>query len=709
MRIAQGFLVVTCRHHFLNNCRVLVVVILKTMSQQQPVNKKANRLINESSPYLLQHAYNPVDWHPWNTETLNKAKAENKMLLISVGYSACHWCHVMERESFEDENIAQVMNRDFICIKVDREERPDVDAIYMNAVQLIHGNGGWPLNCFALPDGRPFYGGTYFQPGQWLDVLNKIVTLYKNQKADLEQQAKRLLGGIESDTLVKPDLKTDRFTFDTLDQAVTQWSYSFDNENGGYRGAPKFPMPNNFLSLMRYNFFARDEKLSNYLTLTLDKMAAGGIYDQIGGGFARYSVDSIWKAPHFEKMLYDNAQLISLYTESYLMGNDRRHLQVAIETADFVLRELTSPEGLFFAALDADSEGEEGKFYVWKKHEIEEVLGEEAAVISDFFGVNGQGFWEEGKNILLKTEDEKSFAKRKGIDPQAFSDLLTSAKSKLLNAREQRVRPGLDDKCLTSWNSLMISALCHLYIASGNPDYKSSALKAGNTIIEKMIKPDGSIMRNYKNGKATISGFLEDYSFTIEALTDLYQITGNESFIKSADRLARYALSNFWDDDDGLFWFTDSASHDLVARKKEVTDNVIPASNSSMGVALFKLSKLLYNNDYLDIVRRMTGMMQANIKQYPTSFSNWAMLWMYLSRDFYEIAVTGDGADAKVIELLKFYYPCKIVAGTDRPGELPLFHERWQSGKTMIYVCADHVCKNPVQSVEEALDQIVIG
>ncbi len=677
------------------------------MSQQHPSNKKANRLINETSPYLLQHAYNPVDWHPWNTETLNKARAENKMLLISVGYSACHWCHVMERESFENETIAQVMNRDFICIKVDREERPDVDAIYMNAVQLIHGNGGWPLNCFALPDGRPFYGGTYFQPDQWLDVLSKIVTLYKNQKADLEQQAERLLSGIESDTLVKPDLKTDHFTFEVLGHAANQWIYSFDNENGGYRGAPKFPMPNNFLSLMRYNFFARDEKLNDYLRLTLDKMAAGGIYDQVGGGFARYSVDSNWKVPHFEKMLYDNAQLISLYAESHLMTNNQSHLQVATETADFVLRELTSPEGLFFAALDADSEGEEGKFYVWTKHEIEEVLGEEAAVIIDFFAVNGKGFWEEGKNILVITEDETSFAIRKGKDPQSFTHLLKSAKSKLLQAREQRVRPGLDDKCLTSWNSLMISALCHLFVASGNPNYRSSAQKAGNTLIEKMMKPDGSIMRNFKNGNATIPGFLEDYSFTIEALIDLYQITSNKFFIESAERLAIYAVANFYDEEGGLFWFTDSNSHYLVARKKEVTDNVIPASNSSMGIALFKLSKLLHNADYLNIARRMTGMMQANIKQYPTSFSNWAMLWLYLSRDFYEIAVTGEDADVKALELLKFYYPGKIVAGSRLPEELPLFKDRWQPDKTMIYVCADNVCKKPVQSVDEAVEQMV--
>jgi uncharacterized protein len=668
--------------------------------------KKPNRLIHESSPYLLQHACNPVDWHAWNEETLEMAKSENKILLISIGYSACHWCHVMERESFENPEIARVMNSGFICVKVDREERPDVDAVYMSAVQLIHGNGGWPLNCFALPDGRPFYGGTYYQPDQWLDVLNKILTLFNTKKSDLMQQAERLTKGINSEALIKPEEKADKFDKQTLLKAYKQWMHSFDHENGGFRGAPKFPMPNNFSVLWQYYFIYTDEKLANFLNLTLNKMSSGGIYDQIGGGFARYAVDAVWKVPHFEKMLYDNAQLISLFAGAFKFTGNTNFLKTATETADFVLRELTSPEGLFYSALDADSEGEEGKFYVWTEKEFSEVLGKDAEIAGRFFGINEQGFWEKGKNILLKTTDEKHFAERQNIDLDSFHKTLEASKQKLYEARSRRVPPGLDDKSLTAWNSLMIKALVELYVASQNLKYLTAAKSAAAFLVDNLIDANGAIMRNFKNGKATINGFLEDYSFTIEALLELYQVSGDEALVEVADGLAKYAISNFYDEADGLFWFTDKSSHRLVARNKEIIDNVIPSSNSSMGIALLKLAKFTENNSYLEKARHAAAMMQYNIRKYPTSFSNWALLWMYLTENFYEVVLCGEKSQQYAEEILRARYPGKIVAASARTGGLPLFRERFRPGKTMIYVCSGNVCKKPVESPGEAIRQL---
>lgn len=674
-----------------------------------PHSKKANNLISETSPYLLQHAYNPVNWHAWNQETLQKAKSESKMLLISIGYSACHWCHVMERETFENPEVAAVMNANFICVKVDREERPDVDAVYMNAVQLIHGNGGWPLNAFALPDGRPFYGGTYFKPDQWMDLLNRITVLFATGKSDLEKQASQLTKGISEDVLIKPVKQYDQFDKALLEEAYEKWNYSFDMTNGGYRGAPKFPMPNNFSFLLRYYSLTNNQELLNYLHLTLNKMCSGGIYDQLGGGFARYAVDTIWKVPHFEKMLYDNAQLISLYTEASLLTKNRNWLKIATESADFVLRELTSPEGLFYSALDADSEGVEGKYYVWTKNEFNDVLGEDSQIISDFFGINSEGFWEDGHNILVKPLEESAFAKMKDMEENKLIDLLRESREKLLKMRDKRVRPGLDNKCLTSWNGLMIKALTDLYIATENQIYLNAALKAGNFIAGHLIQSDDSIMHTFMKGKAGVQGFLEDYCFTIEAMISLFGVTGDEKFIMLADQLANYTINGFCDKTDGLFWFTDEKSHDLIARKKEVTDNVIPASNSSMANALFKLGKITQNDDYLQIVKKMAGTMSDNIRDYPTSFSNWAMLWMHLAEPFYEVVICGEKARELALQMQRNNYPGKIVVGSSNQISLPIFKNRFQPGKTMIYVCTGNVCQRPVETVEEALKQMGVN
>jgi hypothetical protein len=562
--------------------------------------KHTNHLINETSPYLLQHAHNPVDWHAWNDETLAKAKIEDKMMLVSIGYSACHWCHVMEHETFENEEIAKVMNENFICVKVDREERPDVDAIYMNAIQLIHGHGGWPLNCFTLPDGKPFYGGTYFQPEQWKGLLENLAKLFALQRDDLEKQAEQVTNGIKADLKIKTPLDFEPFDSNTIKLAYQNLEKLLDPTNGGFKGAPKFPLPNSLTFLLRYYHHSKNPDLGSYLKLSLDKMAAGGIYDQLGGGFSRYSVDDKWHVPHFEKMLYDNAQLISLYAEAYLFWKDENYLKVAEETARFILDELTSPEGLFYSALDADSEGEEGKFYVWTKQEFIGVLGDKAKLLGKYFGIDKEAWWEGEKNVLVKTDASETFAKQNNLDPGEFDDMLQKTKTELLHERNNRVRPGLDDKSLTSWNALMIKAFVDLYNASGNKCYLDTAINATDFIIKNLYNNKGGLYHSYKNGIAKIDAFLEDYAFLIEAVIELYQATFDENWLKKADDLMARVFTNFFDEADGFFWFTNKHSQDLFARKKEIHDSVMPSSNSSLAISLFKLGTLLNKQSYLD-------------------------------------------------------------------------------------------------------------
>lgn len=678
-----------------------------TQSDHLSGEKKANRLINESSPYLLQHAWNPVDWHAWNPETLQKAKDENKMLLISIGYSACHWCHVMERESFENEEIAALMNKYFINIKVDREERPDVDSVYLIAVQLINGNGGWPLNCFALPDGRPFYGGTYYRPEHWLELLTRIVELRKTHSSDLEKQAVQISKGLHKDPLIPEVAPQTTFSTELLNEAMGKWQHSFDLKNGGYRGAPKFPMPDNFRFLLRYYSFSKDKTLLNYISLTLEKMMSGGIYDQLGGGFARYSVDATWKVPHFEKMLYDNAQLISLYCEAYQVTKNQDFLKVAAETADFVLAELTSPEGIFYSALDADSAGEEGKYYVWTEAEFKEILVQNSAIIGEFYGLNGPGYWEEDQNILVRSLPLHQFCSQKSLDIDDFENLLKHSRIRLLETRQKRVRPGLDDKSLTSWNSLMINALADLYIATKETKYLNHAIGATQFIIDHLVESDGSIYHTWKNGKRSIEGFLEDYSFFAGTLFRIYQLTMEEKYIYLADQIVKYSISEFYDKEDGLFWFTDRKSPELFVRKKELTDNVIPSSNSMMAGVLFNLGHIMENNDYQRIAERMVKMMGENIRNYPTSFSGWAAVWFKLSVNYSEVIVCGDNAHNQMLRLIKEPLPVKIIAGSKGESTLPIFRYRYFPGNTRIYVCRNKVCKNPVTDIEEAVSQII--
>ncbi len=668
--------------------------------------KFSNHLINETSPYLLQHAHNPVDWHAWNEATLSKARKEDKMMLVSIGYSACHWCHVMEHESFENEEIAQIMNDHFICVKVDREERPDVDAIYMNAVQMIHGQGGWPLNCFTLPDGKPFYGGTYFQTEQWKGLLENIANLYSLERSKIEEQARQVTEGLNDDLIFNPQAKGSSFDLDLITQAYQKLERTFDPINGGSKGAPKFPLPGNLTFLLRYYYSTKNPDVGSYLKLSLNKMAAGGIYDQVGGGFSRYSVDDKWHVPHFEKMLYDNAQLISLYAEAFILFKDKNHLQIAEETAQFVLRELTSGEGLFYAALDADSDGEEGKFYAWTKQELTNVLGKNANLIGEYFGIDKEAWWEGDKNVLVKTSAIEEFASKNKLTTTEIEGILEDSRAILLQERAKRTRPGLDTKSLTSWNALMIKALTDLFVATGNKQYLDTSIKAADFIFSNLINDKGGLYHSYKNGKATISGFLEDYAFLIGASIDLYQATFNKKWLQKADALMSYVFSNFSDETDGFFWFTDKLTHDLVARKKEIHDSVMPSSNASIANSLFKLGHLKGKQKYNSIAENMLFGIANQIQRHPSSFSNWLNLAQLITGPFVEIGLTGHKVEQMRRAFSKHYLPLKIIAGSKSESELPLLKNRYIHGKDMIYVCSGKVCKQPVESVDQAIAQI---
>jgi uncharacterized protein YyaL (SSP411 family) len=663
-----------------------------------------NHLINESSPYLLQHAHNPVNWFPWGEQAIQKAKVEDKMLLISIGYAACHWCHVMENESFENEEVAEIMNKYFVCIKIDREERPDIDQIYMEAVQMMTGSGGWPLNCFALPDGRPFYGGTYFPTQHWKHILRSLANMYEIERQKIITSASELTNNIKLTESVEMKQVESKFTLFDLKEIVEPWKNYFDETEGGNNRAPKFPMPNSYEFLLEYSIYSKDEDVKDHVFNTLDRMAAGGIYDQAGGGFSRYSVDKYWLVPHFEKMLYDNAQLISLYSKAYRHNKKEEYKRIVYQTIDFVKRELSSKEGACYSSLDADSEGEEGKFYVWEKHEIDEVLGEDSALYSDYYQVSVEGNWEHGKNILHCKENIKDFSRNYHLTEIEFVTKIDLLNNKILKQREKRIRPGLDDKILCSWNALMLKAYVDAYKEFNEPLFLSQAIKSADFISSKMMEKDFRLNRNYKNGKASINAFLDDYAFTIEAFIALYQAGFDEKWLIPAQRISEYVLKHFYDKNSGMFYYTSDIDPELIARKMEINDNVIPASNSAMAKNMFQLGHYFYNDNYLQMAKQMLINVKDDMKKSGAYYSNWGILLNKFINSSYEIAICGKDAFEvrKSLEQQKVQYA--VIAGSIENSDLPMLKDRYKEGKTAIYICKDRVCKMPVYGVDEALE-----
>ena len=665
----------------------------------------ANQLANASSPYLLQHANNPVNWYPWGAEALQKAKAENKLILVSIGYSACHWCHVMEHESFEDDEVAALMNRFFVCIKVDREERPDIDQIYMTAVQLMTGRGGWPLNCFCLPDQRPIYGGTYFPKQDWMNILGNLAHFYETKPDEAEEYAVRLTEGIQQSEKLEFGSHQQEYTMATIQEFLEPWKRSFDFTEGGPNRAPKFPMPNNWEFLMQVAQLTQDNNLANFVKLTLDKMASGGLYDHLRGGFARYSVDAKWHIPHFEKMLYDNGQLLSLYSNAYKWTGNQSYKKVVYDTVNWLKNEMTSAEGGFFSALDADSEGVEGKFYTWAKAEIDEILGGDAPLFNSYYEISEKGNWaEEHTNHLWRRKPASAIATHFGVTEEAVEERITLAKQKLLAVQNQRVRPGLDDKILCSWNALTISGLCHAYQAFADEAFLNLAMRNLQFIDQNLNKENGGLYRNFKDGKTSINAFLDDYACLIQALIDVYECTSDEQHLQKAKALTNFVWVHFKDANSPMFFYTSDEDEALIARKYELLDNVIPASNSIMANNLKKLGLLLQNDEYLQQAADMLKSIVPSIKTYASGYSNWASLLLQEVKGVFEIAVTGDDFEEKRRELEKKYIPNKIILG-GKQGNLPLLHDKF-IGETRIFVCKDKTCQLPVSEVSEALKQI---
>jgi uncharacterized protein YyaL (SSP411 family) len=673
----------------------------------------ANRLAQETSPYLLQHAHNPVDWYPWGPEALARAQTEQKPIIVSIGYAACHWCHVMERESFENEQVARVMNEYFVCIKVDREERPDLDQIYMGAVQAMGLQGGWPLNVMLTPKAKPFYGGTYFSPGNWVQLLESIAQAYAGEhRAELDNSAERFAQALQASELERIGAAMEGASAGVNEEDFKLLIYNlglrFDRERGGMNRAPKFPMPSIWRFLLRTYPISGSQQLLSQVNLTLREMAWGGIYDQVGGGFARYSVDAEWLVPHFEKMLYDNSQLLSLYSEAYQVTPDPLYRAVVFQTVAWVRRELTNPEGGFYSSLDADSEGEEGKFYVWTREELQQILGDEEPLAAAYYNCTGVGNWEHGRNILHRHQTDADFAQEHALEPHVLAKLVHGWQQQLLAARAKRMRPGLDDKVLTGWNALMLSGLIAAYRAFGEASFLELALRNAE-FLQSNLRQGPRLYRTWKNGRATINGFLEDYALVIEAYISLYEATFEESWLREAETLAAYVLDNFFDPAEQQFFYTDASAEPLIARKKELFDNVIPGSNSVMAHNLLRLGRHLENTQYQELAAAMLGQVQALVAKEPQHLTNWASLYVALLRPGAEVAIVGPEAEDFRRKLSQQFLPNDVLAGTLAASDLPLLQGRGEAAKTTIYVCRNRTCQLPVHSVAEALEQLALA
>ena len=669
-----------------------------------------NRLINETSPYLLQHAHNPVDWYPWGDEALQKAVDENKPILVSIGYSACHWCHVMERESFENEETAAIMNEHFINIKIDREERPDLDHIYMDAVQAMSGSGGWPLNVFLTPDKKPFYGGTYFPPerafnrASWKEVLLSISKSFQEKRSEIDAQAENLTDHLinsNSFGLQKSNNVDMVISKKNVVEIFNNVMKSADKEWGGFGKAPKFPQTFSIQFLLRYFFIYKNEEALKQACLSLDKMIEGGIYDHIRGGFARYSTDSEWLVPHFEKMLYDNALLVSVLCEAYQLTKNEKYREVIDETLAFISDEMMNSEGGFYAAIDADSEGVEGKFYVWDKNEIEAILKDDAGLFCEYYQVTNQGNFEH-KNILNTNTDTGSFAKRKNIDVEKLNDIIHKSKKLLLNERGKRIRPITDDKVLLGWNALMNTAISKAFACTGNEEYRELAIRNMGFLFKNISKKDSpAFYHTCKNNQAKHPAFLDDYAFLIEALIYLQEITGNTEWLVKAKNLTELVVEKFTEEETGFFFYTPSDITDVIVRKKEVYDGAIPSGNSVMAANLYKLAIYFDKKEWNERALKMLNTLGNAIIRYPVSFGCWANLVSELFNSTNEIAIVGTDYDGILKEVLKEYIPYKVImSGKSGSNQLPLFAGKTGEKFPSIYLCRQYACQNPVQTLE---------
>ena len=679
-----------------------------------------NELHHETSPYLLQHANNPVHWKAWNTNSLSLAKNENKLIIISIGYSACHWCHVMEHESFEDNDVAAVMNSNFINIKIDREERPDIDAVYMKAVQIMTGHGGWPMNVVALPDGRPIWGGTYFRKNDWINSLERLNEIYKEQPQTILDYAEKLIDGLQSLSIISKSESESNFDLEVLNTLVSKWQKSFDWDYGGMARAPKFMMPTNYEFLLRYGYQTKNQSIVDFVNLTLTKMAYGGLFDTIDGGFSRYSVDVKWHVPHFEKMLYDNGQLVSIYADAYKLTGNQLYKEVIEKTLKFVEKEWLTKEGSFYSAVDADSLNtenrlEEGAFYVWTKSELQQVLQEDFDLFSIVFNVNAFGFWEHQNYVLIQNKSLEAIAKDQNTTLENLEQKKKSWEQLLYIEREKRSKPRLDDKCLTSWNAIMLKGFVDAYKALGHKKYLDIALQNAHFIINTVWSSEGNLMHSYKDGirggaeqslaKATSNGFLEDYAHVIQAFISLYEVTFDEQWLQNSKQLTDYTFDNFYDANQQFFSFTSHQDEALITKHFEVEDNVIPASNSVLADASFKLS-IYFNNSYYEKVSQQMVQNIIPTVDYPSAFSNWLTVLLDFSEQNKELAICGNNALEYLYTLNQKYLPNIIIAGSTSISTLPFLENRFSDQETLFYLCQKKTCQKPTTDLKEISQEI---
>jgi len=671
-----------------------------------------NRLARETSPYLLQHAHNPVDWYPWGAEALERARREDRPILLSIGYAACHWCHVMERESFENEAIAAQMNEAFVCIKVDREERPDLDDIYMSATVAMSGSGGWPMTVFLTPEQQPFFAGTYFPPVDrfgrpgFRTVLTKLTELWRNERQAVLSQAKELTAHVQQQSGPGP---SGGLRLALQRDAMQQLAQSYDRRYGGFGSAPKFPPAQSLELLLRFWRRTADAQALSMLRGTLDGMKAGGMYDQLGGGFARYSTDERWHVPHFEKMLYDNAQLAKLYTEAFQATGDAEYARIATETLDYVVREMQAPEGGYYSATDADSEGVEGKYFVWEPLEIEELLGAvDAERFCAFYDVTAKGNWE-GLNVLRVQHMHEAVAEDLGISVAELRSSLERALPILYEARGRRVPPLLDDKILVAWNGLMIDAFAGAARVFPERGYAESAERAAAFLLERLSRPDGGLYRTYRAGKAHLSAYLEDYAYLTQALVSLYEATGVEHYLNEASRLAKRLRTDFGDPGDGPFFQTAHDHEALIARVRDGHDGAIPNPNAIAAHALARLARHLGRPEWEERARQALRGYAKSIERLPRAFGSSLNALDFISEASLELVLVGepnaDGYDDLANEIAKRYAPNRIEARVSpaRPSQLPLAEGKTMlGGKAALYVCRNFACAAPVTTASAA-------
>jgi uncharacterized protein len=680
------------------------------------VNNKeyTNRLKNESSPYLLQHAHNPVDWYPWGDEAFERAKAEDKPVLVSIGYSACHWCHVMERESFASESIAALMNEHFVSVKVDMEERPDVDQIYMTFVQMTTGRGGWPMNVFLTPEKLPFFGGTYFPPSprygmpSWPQILMSIADAWRDRRDELMHSATEILGELRRAGMTEP--AAGGLNEGLPDRAFESFVRTFDSKNGGFGGAPKFPAAMAMEFLLRYWKRTGNENALTMVRHTAEKMARGGIYDQIGGGFHRYSVDAVWLVPHFEKMLYDNAQLVRVYLHLYQITKEVLFKRVATEILEYVLREMTGPEGGFYSTQDADSEGEEGKFFVWTPKEVEELLGEEdARVFGFYYDISEDGNFE-GKNVLNVKNSSQDVCEALGVDEPKLNNIIDRGKRVLFEAREKRIKPFRDEKVIVAWNGLMMAAFAEAGAVLNETRYVEAARRNADFLLED-VRDGDRIFRTWKDGTAKLNGYIEDYANLCDGLLELYQVTGEQKYLDESIGIAEQMIVQFWDEESGGFYFTSNDHETLIVRNKDLFDNATPSGNSVAADVFIRLSKLTGDERFERFGATVLRIVSSQATRHPQGFGRTLSTLEFYLGPVKEIVIVAKQGSELEREVWADYRPFKVVAKMDPDSEpdvesAMLKGKGLVNGKEAVYVCEAFVCDKPVTTVGDLRKKI---